>query len=213
MSRYEAHGIETEFESGSRGRVLRNMLGIRSVREMHRAESAALLIATNQLIDETTETQRFTASDIRNIHRRWLGAIYAWAGEYRSVNIAKHDFMFAAADQVPRLMREFEQGPLRDYTPCRFDVIQEQEDALAVVHAELILIHPFHEGNGRCARVLSTLMALQADLPALDFSGVQGKEKRYYIAAIHQAMERNYEPMKEVFRRVIARSLRVYLGK
>lgn len=82
----------------------------------------------------------------------------------------------AAADQVPRLMREFEQGPLRDYTPCRFDAIQEREEALAVVNAELILIHPFREGNGRCARVLATLMALQAELPPLDFSGVQGRK-------------------------------------
>ena len=72
------------------------------------------------------------------------------------MNFAKRDFMFAAADQVPRLMREFEQGPLRDYTPCRFNVVQEREQALAVVHAELILIHPFREGNGHCARVLAT---------------------------------------------------------
>jgi len=152
-SRYDAQRVEAEFEPGSRGRVLRNLLGIRSVREMQRAESEALLTATNQLIDETTETQRFTASDVSKIHMRWLGKIYPWAGAYRSVNIAKRDFMFAAVDQVPRLMREFEQGPLRDYTPCRFDVIQAQEEALAVVHAELILIHPFRDGNGRCARV------------------------------------------------------------
>ena len=56
-------------------------------------------------------------------------------------------------------------------------------------------------------------MALQSDLPPLDFSGVQGEEKRRYIAAIHQAMGHNYEPMKEVFRRVIARSLRAYRDK
>lgn len=213
MSRYDAQGIEAEFEPGSRCRVLRNLLGIRSVREMQKAESGALLTTTNQLIDETTETQRFTASDISNIHKRWLGAIYAWAGEYRDVNITKGDFMFAAADQVPHLMREFEQGPLRDYTPCRFDVIQEQEEALAVVHAELILIHPFREGNGRCARVLATLMALQTDLPPLDFSGIEGKEKRRYIAAIHAAMGRDYAPMKEVFRRLIAHSFRAARGE
>jgi len=72
----------------------------------------------------------------------------------------------------------------------------------------LILIHPFREGNGRCARVLATLMALQTDLPPLDFSGIEGKEKRRYIAAIHAAMGRDYTPMKEVFRRVIAHSFR-----
>ncbi|TAK86063.1 MAG: hypothetical protein EPO20_09750 [Betaproteobacteria bacterium] len=32
--------------------------------------------------------------------------------------------------------------------------------ALAETHVELVLIHPFREGNGRIARALSTLMAL-----------------------------------------------------
>ena len=214
MSRkYEATGRETEFEPGSRRRVLRNLLGIRSVGKMNRAESDALLAATNQLIDETTDSQRFTASGICEIHKRWLGKIYPWAGAYRSVNIAKGEFMFAAANEVPRLMQEFEQGPLRIYTPLRADVVDAQSEALAVVHAELILIHPFREGNGRCARVLATLMALQSDLPPLDFSGIEGKEKRRYIAAIHAAMARDYEPMQEIFKRVIARSIRIAMAK
>lgn len=211
--KYEATGPEAEFEPGSRRRVLRNLLGIRSVGKMNQAESDALLAATNQLIDETTDGQRFTATRIREIHRRWLGKIYSWAGEYRSVNIAKSDFMFAAASEVPRLMRELEQGPLRTYTPLRADAIDAQSAALAVVHAELILIHPFREGNGRCARVLATLVALQAGLPPLDFSGIEGKEKRRYIGAIHAAMARDYEPMQEIFKRVIARSIRIALAK
>ena len=79
---------------------------------------------------------------------------------------------------------------------------------MAVVHAELILIHPFREGNGRSSRLLATLMALQAGLPALDFGGIRGDEKRRYIAAIHAAMGREYGPMAAVFERVIARTLR-----
>jgi cell filamentation protein len=109
-------------------------------------------------------------------------------------------------------MREFERGPLRDYTPCRFATAGEQAHALAVVHAELILIHPFREGNGRCARLLATLMGLQAGLPALNFSGVRGDERRRYIAAIHAGMDRNYEPMTAVFGRIIARTLRAHVG-
>ena len=42
VNRYVATGIETEFEPGSRGRVLRNMLGITCVRVMNLAESQAL---------------------------------------------------------------------------------------------------------------------------------------------------------------------------
>lgn len=186
--RYRAEGPQAQFEPGSSGRVLRNRLGIRSVREMARRESDALVAATQRMIDETRVDQRFTAADVRHTHRVWLGQIYVWAGEYRQVNIVKGDFMFAAADQVRRVMQELERGALREFTPCRFDSPDAQARALAVVHAELILIHPFREGNGRCARLLAVLMGLQAGLPALD---------------------RDYQPMTGIFRSVIARTLRV----
>lgn len=206
--RYAAVGPEAEFESGSRGRVLRNRLGIRSVRAIEREESQALLATTQQLLDEVTVDHRFTASDICGMHRRWLGGLYEWAGQYRSVNIVKSGFMFAAAVQVPRLMRQFERGPLRLHTPCTTTSIGEQATSLAIVHAEFILIHPFREGNGRCGRLLTMLMGLQAGLPPLDFGGIRGAEKRRYIAAVHSAMDRDYEPMTAIFRKVIARTLK-----
>jgi cell filamentation protein len=103
---------------------------------------------------------------------------------------------------------EFERGPLREYTPCRFNSIDDQAFALAVVHAELILIHPFREGNGRCARLLALLMGLQAGLPTLDFGGIRGVKKKAYIEAVHAALGRDYIPMTDVFRSVIARTLR-----
>lgn len=206
--RYAAEGAEAQFEPGSRGRMLRNRLGIRSVREMARVESARLLDVTERLLDEIAVDQRFTAADLCRMHRLWLGEVYAWAGEYRQVNLGKDGFMFAAAPLVPGLMAELEHGPLQRYTPCRFATLREQAEALAVVHAELILIHPFREGNGRCARLLATLMALQAGLPALDFGGIRGQEKRRYIAAVHAAVGRDYGPMTAVFERVIARTER-----
>ena len=206
--RYSTRGPETEAEPGSRGRVLRNLLGIRSAREMARRESEVLLAATQRVIDETRLDQQFRADDIRRMHRLWLGEIYQWAGEYRQVNISKGSFMFAAADRVPHLMREFEQGSLREFTPCRYTAISEQAHALAVVHAELVLIHPFREGNGRCARLLAMLMGLQAGLPALDFGGISGKTKSRYIEAIHAAMGHDYVPMATIFHGVITRTLK-----
>ncbi len=204
--RYAAKGPEAEFEPGSRGRVMRNLLGIRSVREMERRETEALFVATQRLIDETRRDQRFTAEDIREMHKLWLSDIYTWAGRYRSVNVTKGSFTFAAASQIPRLMRELEGGPLREFTPCLFGAAEEQARALAIVHAELVLIHPFRDGNGRCARLLAVLMGLQAGLPVLDFTGVRGQERTHYIAAVHAALDRKYEPMTAVFRGIIART-------
>lgn len=122
--------------------------------------------------------------------------------------IAKGEFTFAAATQVPRLMQQFERGPLRNYAPCKMTSIEDQAVALAIVHAEFILIHPFREGNGRCGRLIAMLMGLQAGLPALDFGGIRGAKKRAYIAGVHSAVGRDYEPMTAIFREVIARTLR-----
>jgi cell filamentation protein len=89
--------------------------------------------------------------------------------------------MFAAAAQVPRLMRQLEQGPLRLYTPCRMKSTEQQAAALAIVHAEFILIHPFREGNGRCARLLAMLMGLQA---GYRLSTLAGSEARRSVVTL-----------------------------
>jgi cell filamentation protein len=105
-------------------------------------------------------------------------------------------------------MRELERGALARHTPSRLGPNAELAGALAAVHAELILIHPFRDGNGRVARLLALLMGLQAGLPPLDFSPLLGHGRRAYIAGIHAAMAHNYAPMTAVYVKVIERSRR-----
>lgn len=183
--RYDVSGlVEAQFERGSGGRVLRNRLGIRSRRKMDDAEAAALRTAMDVLVRTYDENHRFTAADICAMHRNWLSGIYEWAGGYRNVNLTKDDFPFAAAALVPSLMTRFEHDVLARCTPCHSKNRDEVVHALAQVHVELVLIHPFREGNGRIARALSLLMALQAGLPLLDFSLIAGRRKKDYFAAI-----------------------------
>ena len=63
--KYAATGPEAEFELGSRGRVLRNLLGITRVRDMNEAESQALELAQDAALDQYGPSHRFTAKDIR----------------------------------------------------------------------------------------------------------------------------------------------------
>jgi len=208
---YDASGlIEAQFEPGSRGRVLRNLLGIKSKREMDQVEAREQLRTLEELVRIYDQTHRFTAADVRKIHKMWLEPIYAWAGNYRQVNLSKGDFPFAAANQIPRLMIEFEKGPLREYTPCRFTEMSEIARAIAVVHTELLLIHPFREGNGRVTRLLAVLMALQAGLPPLDFGNIEGWKRQEYFRAVQAGLDRDYKPMEEVFSAVIRRTRRVH---
>lgn len=209
-SRYQAHGPQAEFEPGSRGRVLRNRPGIVSVREMQQAESDALLAAHEWAAGHFDAGHRFTADDVCLLHREWLGGIYTWAGEYRSVNVSKGGFLFAAAGQIPRLMDDLGRKELARCTPCAGMNEEQLLMALAQTHAELVLIHPFREGNGRCARLLVWLMALQAGYPSLDFSPLAGRGKLAYVAAIHAAVGGDYGPMVLCFSRVLQRTRRVY---
>jgi cell filamentation protein len=206
--RYRADGAQAEFEPGSRGRVLHNLLGITRVRDLQRAESEALLDVQEWAIGHFGAAHRFTAADIVLLHRRWLGLIYPWAGEYRQVNVSKRGFMFAAASQVPRLMDAFEAQELAGCTPCEGMDEAALVAALARTHAELVLIHPFREGNGRCARLLGWLMALQAGWPPLDFSPLSGRGKAEYFAAVQVALGRDYAPLERCFSRVLARTSR-----
>lgn len=208
-TRYDTdHLAEAQFEPNSRGRVLRNLLGIRRKREMDALEAVKLVEATDYAIRHISAKHRFSAQDICALHRQWLGKVYPWAGEYRQVNISKGSFTFAMAAQVPRLMAGLEKTVLAAYTPCNFVEPEKVVEALAVTHCELVLIHPFREGNGRLARLLATLMALQAGLPLLDFSGIRGKKREAYFAAVQAGMGRNYAPMEAIFRTVIAKTLR-----
>ncbi len=103
-------------------------------------------------------------------------------------------------------MQSYERECLERYTPCEGMQTDELAEALAVCHVEFILIHPFREGNGRLARTLATVMALQADGPLLNFSKME-RQKGQYVLAIHQGHDRHYDPMKLIFAEILADSL------
>lgn len=105
-------------------------------------------------------------------------------------------------------MADFEKRPLTQFTPCHFKTHAEIAKALADVHTELVIIHPFREGNGRVSRMLAILMGLQAGLPPLDFQDMITKHKEEYIRAVQIGFGGDYGPMEKVFGDVIRKTLR-----
>ncbi|PCI68488.1 MAG: cell filamentation protein Fic [Piscirickettsiaceae bacterium] len=201
-NRYDASGLmEGQYEPGSSNTVLANKLGIADSAEMDQLELELLAELTQVLFDEIEEGQALSITDLCEWHRRWLGNVYDWAGQYRSVNIAKGNFQFATALLVPKLMDTFEKNFLHAKA-CNKNMTDDALiDSLAVIHTEFILIHPFREGNGRLSRLLAVVMALQAGRSVLDFSWLDDHKEEYFLAV--QASLDNVEPMKAVFRQVL----------
>jgi cell filamentation protein len=199
--RYQTpQGPEAEFEPGSRGRVLRNKRAIHSKRDMDRAEIVALEQAQEAYLDRVGADTPFTAALIGQMHRDWLGELYAWAGTYRTVELAKAGFSWPPARLVEQNMLTYERTVLAPKTPCRPGPLGRVSLDMAEVHAELLLVHPFREGNGRLGRWISDLMALQAGfpIPAYHFTGRgSALEKRRYLNAVKRGYLKDYRPLAE----------------
>lgn len=195
MNRYQAQGDEGQYEPGSNDQVLRNLVGITSAQDMDGLELELLARLYEQVLLKDLPDRALNAGDIQAWHRRWLGNVYPWAGQARSVNLSKDGFAFAAAGQIPRLLAEFERDCLGRWTPCHGMGEADLVEAVAITHVELILIHPFREGNGRLSRLLADAMAVQAGREPLDYSSWE-VNKADYIGAIHQGFLSNYGPMK-----------------
>lgn len=200
--RYDTTGnLEAEFEAGSDNKVLVNKLGVNSASVMDDIELDLLVQLYDVIPDIVEQDQQINTADIRDWHRRWLANIYTWAGQNRTVNMAKGDFQFASVNQISRLMNDLDNKILAKHTPCCYLNDDALIEAIAIVHIELILIHPFREGNGRLSRLLANIMAMQAGKPELDFSYWDNNKSDYFTAI--QAGLDDYEPMKKIVKQVL----------
>lgn len=203
MNKYAVGGSQTQYQPGSNEQVLLNKLSIIDSDEMNEAELVLLDKLYHSVLNKYLSTKSLSCNDLRDWHRRWLGNIYSWAGQERTVNMSKDGFTFAAAGRVSALMQQFELKYLAKYTPCTDMNDTSLIEAIAEVHVEFILIHPFREGNGRLARLLADVMAVQAGHEPLDYSWWNTNKSEYFIA-IQQGLNCNYNPMKAL----VAKALR-----
>ena len=205
--RYDTTGnVEAQLEPGSNSRVLANKLGITDPDEMDDIELGLFYKLQGDVIGSVKADQPITFADICEWHRSWPDNVYAWAGRYRTLNMGKGDFQLAASAQIPRLMDKLDNEILPVHTHCTGMSEEQLTEAIAVVHVELTLIHPFREGNGPLSRLLANVMALQAGWPELDYTPWDDC-KTDYIASIQAGMT-DYGPMKILVRRVLRETAR-----
>lgn len=197
MNRYDATGHKAEDQPDAEPGVLRNLPGLTSLQDITEAETELLNDLYAHVLPKLWDTLTF--ADIQHWHHQWLGHLYQWAGQLRTVNMSKGDFHFAAADQLPRLVSTFE----RDFLTQLSDLETMPKEAviryLAQSHVEFILIHPFREGNGRVSRLLLNVMALQAGFQPLDYQ-LWEENKEFYFRAIQAGVSGDYQHVERLVR-------------
>jgi len=147
--------------------ILRNLLGATDQATLDHAE-ADITATRLYLLALKPAPGSFDLAHLQRIHHRLFTGVYAWAGELRTVDIAKPGAFFCPAHRITGYAREvfrrIEHGPaLAELTPD--DVIDRLPRHLADVNA----LHPFREGNGRTQRAFFTQWAAQGGV-TLDWS-------------------------------------------
>ena len=207
MTRYKVN-VDEDYQPGSTD-VLRNFLDTCDPLLISEEETKALKGAYQYYSNQLNADDPITVKLILEMHKKWLGGIYPFAGKLRTVSMSKGGFLFAAPPQIERLLADLEKNELTSLTPCHGKSVQEVALSIAVIHVEFILIHPFREGNGRLARLIAYIMGLQAGYPPLNFGSIDDKSAethRRYIAAIHKGLEKDYSAMQQIFVEILSNS-------
>lgn len=138
--------------------VLKNKLNIRDKDELKAAEEEFTAVKQLVLLQEPIKG-RFTKTHLLRIHRFLFEDVYPFAGQIRREQISKGDTMFYPPDTIGReLNRVF--AAIHENKLLNEKKASEQIQNLSWTMAELNIIHPFREGNGRSIRELIRCMAL-----------------------------------------------------
>lgn len=135
-----------------------------------KSKSKAYALFESSLIDSI---EVGTIKGLQQIHAYLFGGLYDFAGQIRSVNIAKGGFQFAMAQYLPQTLQSIERMP-----ETTFDEIAEK-------YVEMNIAHPFREGNGRATRIWLDLILKKHLQMCVDWSRIN---KNDYLQAMQQSV-------------------------
>jgi len=167
--------------------MLDNKLGITNEADLANTEEKISKEKAAKLFNDNifAKFEVGTFKGLSDIHKFLFSDIYDFAGEMRTVNIAKGGFRFTPVMYLDSAIKNIEAMP-----QTTFDEIIEK-------YVEMNIAHPFREGNGRSTRIWLDLILKKELGKVVDWNKV---DKQDYLLA----MERS--PIKDVEIKVLLKS-------
>lgn len=135
-----------------------------------KSRSKAYALFESSLIDSI---EVGTVKGLQQIHAYIFGGLYDFAGQIRTVNIAKAGFQFAMAQYLGQTLADVERMP------------EDSFENIIDKYVEMNVTHPFREGNGRATRIWLDLMLKKNLQLCIDWSQV---DKRKYLKAMTRSV-------------------------
>lgn len=160
--------------------ALENKLGITDSAELAREEEKISKKKAVQLFESglLNQLEAGQFSSLQTIHRYLFEDIYFFAGQVRTVNLAKGNFRFAPLMYLQPALENIDRMP-----QSTFDQIIEK-------YVEMNIAHPFREGNGRSTRIWLDCILKKEIGMVIDWSKV---DKEDYLLAMERSPIRDIE--------------------
>jgi Fic-DOC domain mobile mystery protein B len=158
---------------------------ISTMGDLNEAEADGILAASAKWHGRTNSLDTLLDDKtVRDLHRDMFGDVWAWAGGYRNrevnIGIDPHQVPVAVRNLVEDAKYWFADGSTMDV-----------DHAGVQFHHRLVAIHPFPNGNGRHARLLTDLVLSAAGVPQFSWGsnalGPAGEVRKSYISALRTA--------------------------
>lgn len=120
-----------------------------------------------------SEIEVGTTKGLQQIHSYLFGGLYDFAGQIRTLNIAKGGFQFANVLYLHDTLKQIERMPEDTFE----NIIQK--------YVEMNIAHPFLEGNGRSTRIWLDLILKKNLHRCVDWSQV---DKHEYLEAMRRSV-------------------------
>ena len=175
-----------------------NFLGIENIDELNVQEALGILRAEEFLLDCPLDFT-FSIDYILQLHTVAFGHLYEWAGKWRNegTNMGIEQW------KIPNAMAQY----CEQVTFFKSQITDEDSllHTLAYTHHKFTQIHPFNNGNGRTARLLTDHIAQINDYQKIElYYKEEGESRTKYKAALRAAD--NYDDT--LLKQLIKRSLR-----
>ena len=154
--------------------TLENKLGINDSVELAKAEEKISKKRAIELFESgyLDNLEYGTFKSLAEIHKYLFDQIYDFAGQIRTVNIAKGNFRFAPLMYLRASLENIEKMPQSTY------------DEIIEKYVEMNVAHPFREGNGRSMRLWLDHMLCAELQKTIDWSQI---DKEKYLSAMERS--------------------------
>ena len=169
--------------------TLDNKLGLTDSIELAKMEEKISKARAKQLFEDKVlnDKKAGTYETLAFIHKFLFEEIYDFAGQIRTVNLAKGDFRFAPVMYLVASLEHIDSMP------------QETFEQIVEKYVEMNVAHPFREGNGRSMRLWLDHLLKEKLGQVIDWSQV---DKEDYLLAMERSPIRDTE-IKHVLRQAL----------